>query len=77
MSSVTRWVRGQRGTYGWVVVREGVVDGHVFEEPSDVLVEEAFNFCEIVFRVDEDGTDVGFDDVGESLISSVSIQTQV
>lgn len=59
-----------------MVVCEGVVDGHVFEEPSDVLVEEAFDFCEIVFRVDEDGTDVGFDDVGESLLSQISIDTQ-
>lgn len=40
---------GGRGTYGWVVIGEGVVDGHVFEEPADVLVEEAFDFCEIVF----------------------------
>lgn len=75
MSDGTRWVRGKRGTYGWVVVREGVVNGHVFEEPSDVLVEEAFDFCEIVFRVDEDGADVGFDNVRESLVSPVSINT--
>lgn len=61
------------GTYGWVVIGEGVVDGHVFEEPADVLVEEAFDFCEVVFRVDEDGADVGFDDVGESLIFQVSV----
>ncbi len=60
-----------------MVVREGVVNRHVFEKPSDVLVEEAFDFGEIVFRVDEDGADVGFDDVGESLVSQISINTQV
>ena len=25
---------------GWVVVGKGIVDGHVFEERADVLVEE-------------------------------------
>ena len=60
-----------------MVVCEGVVDGHVFEEPADMLVEEAFDFCEVVLRVDEDGADVGFHDVGESLVSRVSINTQI
>lgn len=47
-----------------MVVGKGVVDGHVFEEPSDVGVEEAFDFFVVEFGVDENGADVGLDYVG-------------
>ena len=50
-----------------MVIGKGVVDGHIFEEPADVLVEKALDFLEIVFGVDKDGADVGFYYVGESL----------
>ena len=47
-----------------MVVGKGVVDGHVFEKPADVVVEEALDFSVVELGVDEDGADVGFDDVG-------------
>ena len=52
---------------GGMIVGEGVVDGHVFEEPFDVRVEEALDFVVVEFGVDEDGADIGFDDVGKAL----------
>lgn len=55
---------GRGEAYGWMVVGKGVVDGHVFEEPADVGVEEALDFCVVELGVDEDGADVGFDYVG-------------
>ena len=30
-------------TYDRMVVRKRIVDGHIFEKPTDVLVEEAFD----------------------------------
>ncbi len=54
----------EEGTYGGVVVGKGVVDGHIFEEPSDVGVEEAFDFFVVEFGVDENGADVGLDYIG-------------
>ena len=50
-----------KGTYGGMIVGKGVVDGHVFEKPSDVGVEEALDFFVVEFRVHEEGADVGFD----------------
>ena len=51
-----------------MVVGKGVVDGHVFEVPADVLVEEGGDYGEGEGGVDEDGAEVGFDDVREALI---------
>lgn len=51
------------GTHSGMVVCEGIIDRHVFEKPTDLLVEETLDFCEIIFRVDEDGTDVSFDNI--------------
>lgn len=47
-----------------MVVGKGVVDAHVFEEPSDVCLEEPLDFFVIKFGVYEDGSDVSFDDIG-------------
>lgn len=46
-----------------MVVRKGVVDAHVVEEPADVAVEEALHLGVAEARVDEDGAEVGFDHV--------------
>ncbi len=54
-------------TYGWVVVCKGVVDAHIFEEPSDVHVEEALHFLVIELGVDKEGADVRFDNVRQTL----------
>jgi hypothetical protein len=56
--------RGNCGTYGWVIVCEGVVDSHVFKEPSDMLVKEALDFFKIELRVDKDCTYVCFNNIG-------------
>ena len=52
---------------GGMVVRERVVDGHVNEEWPDVLVEESLDDGVVEARVDEDSTNVGFDDVRQAL----------
>ena len=52
---------------GRVVVGKGVVDGHVFEVPADVGVEEGGYDGEGEVGVDEDGAEVGFNDVREAL----------
>lgn len=49
--------------HGGVVVCEGVVDGHIFEEPAHVAIEEALDFCKVELGVDKDGANVGLDDV--------------
>lgn len=43
-----------------MVVGEGVVDRHVFEEGFHVLIEESLDVTVIVGGVDEDSADVGF-----------------
>lgn len=53
-----------------VIVSKGIVDGHVLEEPADVVIEEAFDFGVVELRVDEDGTEISFYNVGEALSGS-------
>ena len=59
--------------YRWMIVGEGIVDRHVFKEPTDVSVEEALDFLVIELRVDEHGADVSFRYVREVLQLYVSI----
>lgn len=54
---------GEGRAYGRVAVGKGVVDAHVFEEPADVGLEEAFDLLEVEFGVDEDGADVRLYDI--------------
>lgn len=53
--------------YHRMIVSERIIDRHVLEEPTDVLVEEAFNLSIIEFRVHEDGTQVRFYYIRETL----------
>ena len=55
-------------SYRWVIVRKGIVDRHIFEEPTDMLIEKTFNFPKAEFRVDKDCTKISFNDIGERLI---------
>ena len=50
-----------------MVVGECVVDRHVFEEGLDVGGEETGDLMVGKVRVDKEGTDVCFDDVGKGL----------
>ena len=50
-----------------MAVGESVVNGHVFEVMTNMGFEKAFDFGEVEFRIYEDGTNVGFDDVGKTL----------
>ena len=50
-----------------MVVGIGVIDVHVLEKPSDVLVEEALDLAVIEFGVNKESANVRFDDVGEGL----------
>jgi len=51
-------VVGKGRAYDRMAVGKGIVDGHVFEEPANMGLEEAFDFFEVELGVDEDGTDV-------------------
>jgi len=51
---------GGKSLYGWMIIRKGIVDGHVFEEPSDMRVEEALDFFVIELGVHKHSADVGF-----------------
>lgn len=52
--------------YG-MIIRKRVVYMHILEKTPDVGVEEAFDLMEVEFRVDEDSSDIGFDDVSKAL----------
>jgi len=45
-------------SYCRMIVCKGIVNGHILEEPADMLVEEALDFLEAVLRVHEDSADV-------------------
>lgn len=60
-----------------MVVGEGVVDGHVFEEGFHVFVEEGLDVAVVVGGVDEDGADVGFYYVWEALLGCKYVLFQV
>ena len=63
-----KWQFASEGrAYHRVIVSECIIDRHVLEEPADVLFEEAFNLAIIEFRVHEDGTQVRFYNIRETL----------
>lgn len=55
------------GAYDGVVVCKFIVDRHVFEEPAHVVIEKSLYYFEIKLRVNEHGTDTGFDGVRKRL----------
>ena len=54
-------------TYCGVVIRKGVIDGHVFEVPLDMGMEETLDFFIIELGVDEYSSNVGLDNVRQAL----------
>lgn len=56
-----------RSTYRWMSVCERVIDGHVLEEEHDMLFEESFDDAEVEAGIDEDGSEVGFQHVRNTL----------
>lgn len=56
-----------------MIIGKGVVDGHVFKEPPDVLVKEAFDFLEVELRIYEYGANVGLNNVRKRLLDLISI----
>ena len=54
-------------TYRRMVIGKSVVDSHILEEPPNVVIEKAFDFTIIIFRVDEDSSDVRFDNIRKAL----------
>ena len=61
-------IRGELcSSYCRMVVCKGIVNGHILEEPADMLVEEALDFLEAVLRVHEDSADIRLDYVRQSL----------
>jgi len=51
----------------WVVVRVAVVETHVLEVRTNMLVEETLHFVVIEIGVDEDCAYVRFDNIGKAL----------
>lgn len=52
-------ILGKGRAYSRMAVGKGIVDSHVFEEPANMGLEEAFDLLEIELGVNKDGTDVG------------------
>lgn len=52
---------------GWVVVGEGVIDGHILEEGLHVLIKECLDMAVVVGGVDKNGADVSFYYIWEAL----------
>ena len=50
-----------------MIVCKRVVYAHVLEKAPDVCLEETFDLLEVEFRVYEDSSNIGFDDVGKAL----------
>lgn len=58
---------GEEEAYDRVMVGKSIVNGQVFEEPADMVIKEPFDLRIVEFRVYEDGTEVRFDDIRETL----------
>ena len=58
-----------------MVVGKGIIDTHVLEKPSDVLVEKALNFSIFEFGVNKESANIRLDDIRESL-ETVSATTR-
>ena len=55
-------------TYCRMIVCKCVIDIHIFEEPTDVVLEESLHLAIVKFGINKDSSDVSFDDIRESLI---------
>lgn len=56
-----------RATYRGMIVGKAIVYAHVFEEPLDMVPEEAFDLPVVEFGVNENSADVGLDDIRKAL----------
>ena len=54
-------------TYRGMIVGKSVIDIHIFKEPPNVVLKEAFDLVIVVFGVDEDRSDEGLDNVRKAL----------
>jgi hypothetical protein len=57
--------------YRGVFIRKCIVNAHIFKEPFKVAVEEVFHHCKVEAGVNENGPDVRFNHIGETLIALV------
>ena len=58
-----------------MVVGIGVIDIHVLEEPSDVLIKEALDLAVVEFRVYKESANVGLHNVRERLRDVLATRT--
>ena len=66
-TSVVKRGREKRGkAHGRMIISKSVVDRHILEKRADVSFEELLDFAEIELGIDEEGAEVGFEDVGEA-----------
>ena len=67
LSATVRLIEQVMQRRAWMVVGVAVVDAHVFEVWTNVLVEETLHFAVVEVRVNEDGAYVRFDHIGKAL----------
>lgn len=60
-----------------MVVRKGIVDSHVFEEPLDMLSEKSLNLIKVELRIDKESTDVCLHNIRKSLQFKVSLDINI
>lgn len=63
--------------YRRMVVRKGIVDSHVFEEPLDMLSEKSLNLIKVELRIDKESTDVCLHNIRKSLQFKVSLDINI
>ena len=52
-----------------MIISKSIVDSHILEKPPNMVFEKAFNFTIIILRVDEDSSDIRFDNIRKALAS--------
>ena len=54
-------------------IRKGVIDAHVFKEPLNVRVKEAFDLTVVELGIHKHGAEVSLNDVGETLCGQLTM----
>lgn len=50
-----------------MIIGKRIIDAHILEEPSNVVLEKAFDLRKVEIGVNEDSPNVGLDNVREAL----------
>lgn len=66
-SVTTRPPRDFEVAYCGMIIGKRIIDTHILEEPSNVVLEEAFNLRKVELGVNEDSSNIRLDNVREAL----------